>query len=181
MSQDAASQNTQIVGVAERLDSLLLDIKDLNPEQWGSLENGVISAVFSLLCCCIMECHELKPTPLAISSLCGLLDACNLALQCVYGAAMMDPSDRRWVSSQQQNVAEAIEQMDTKRAKYWDEMKQPGPAIYHSQAVLDILKGNRVPDRALRFGGMHVSFGGENRGIQAAEYHGSMGRFTFPL
>ena len=27
MVQDAASQNTQIVGVAERLDSLLLDIK----------------------------------------------------------------------------------------------------------------------------------------------------------
>jgi hypothetical protein len=53
------------------------------------------------------------------------------------------------------------------RVKYWDEMKQPGPAIYHCQAVLDQLKGNRVPDRAARFGGMHVSFGGENRGMQA--------------
>jgi hypothetical protein len=78
-------------------------------------------------------------------------------------------------------TAEAIEQMDNKRAKYWDEMKRPGPAIYHSRALLNLLKENRVPDRAARFGGMHVSFGGGNRGIQAAEYHGSMGRFTFPL
>lgn len=41
--QHAASQNNQILGVAERLGSLLLDIKELRPEQWGSLENGVIS------------------------------------------------------------------------------------------------------------------------------------------
>jgi hypothetical protein len=84
----------------------------------------------------------------------------------------------RWVSSQQQKVAEAIEQMD-KRAKYWDEMKGPGPAIYHSRALLDLLKENRVSDRAARFGGMRVSFGGENRGIQAAEYHGSMEGLPF--
>lgn len=36
-----------------------------------------------------MECYELGPTPLAILSLGNQLDACNLALQCVYGAAMM--------------------------------------------------------------------------------------------
>ncbi|CAI7613167.1 unnamed protein product [Penicillium viridicatum] len=181
MVQDKTSEHTQIVGDAERLERLLLDIKDLSPEQWDSLENGVISTVFSLLYCCIMECYELKLTPLAISSLCDQLDACNLTLECVYGAAMMDLNDRRWVSSQQQKVAEAIEQMDNKRAKYWDEMKQPGPAIYHSLALLDLLKGNCVPDRTPRFGGTHVSFGGENRGIQAVEYHGSMGHFTFPL
>lgn len=87
--QHAASQNNQILGVAEGLGSLLLDIEELRPEQWGSLENGVITAVFSLLYCCIMECYELRPTPLAISSLGNELDACNLALQCVHGAAMM--------------------------------------------------------------------------------------------
>lgn len=65
MFQDAASQNTQIVGVAERLDSPLLDNKDLNPEQWGSLENGVIFTDFSLLYCCIVENYEIKPIPLS--------------------------------------------------------------------------------------------------------------------
>ncbi|CAG8078713.1 unnamed protein product [Penicillium salamii] len=179
--QHAASQNTQILGVVERLGSLLLDIKELHPEQWGSLENGVITAVFSLLYCCIMECYELRPTPLAISSLGNQLDACNLALQCVYGAAIMDHDDRRWVCSQQQKVMEAVEQMDNKRAKYLDELKQPEPVIYHSQAILELLKEKREPNRAARFEGMRVSFSGENRGIQAAEYHGSMGRFTFPL
>lgn len=44
----------------ERLDSLLLDIKNLGPEQWGSLGNGIITAVFSLLYYCIMECYELN-------------------------------------------------------------------------------------------------------------------------
>ncbi|CAG7920468.1 unnamed protein product [Penicillium olsonii] len=163
-------------GVAESLDSLLLDIRHLNPEQWGSLENGVIITVFSLLNCCIMECYELKPTLLAISSLGNQLDACNLALQCVYGAAMM-----RWVSSQQQKVMEAVEQMDNLRAKYLGELKQLEATIYLSQAFLDLLKRNREPDRAARFGGMHVRLGGENRGIQAAEYHGNMGRFTFSI
>jgi hypothetical protein len=57
--------------------------------------------------------------------------------------------------------------MDNLRAKYLDEVKQPKAAIYHSQGILDLLKGNREPDRAARFGGMHVSFGRENRGIQA--------------
>jgi hypothetical protein len=94
MVQDKASEHAQIVGVAERLDTLL-DIKDVNPEQWGSLENEVTTAVFSLLYCCIMECYELKPTPLAISSLCDQLDACNLALQCMYGAATIYVSGYR--------------------------------------------------------------------------------------
>ena len=71
--------------------------------------------------------------------------------------------------------------MDNLRAKYSDELKQPEATIYHSQAILDLLKKNREQDHASRFGGMHVRFGGENRGIQAAEYHGNMGRFTFPL
>jgi hypothetical protein len=87
----------------------------------------------------------------------------------------------RWVSSQQQKVAEAIEQMDNTRAKYRDEMKQPGSAIYHSQVVLDLLKRNHGPDRAAKFRDIHVSFGGENRGIQAVEYNGRTERFTFPL
>ncbi|KAJ5346916.1 uncharacterized protein N7506_000169 [Penicillium brevicompactum] len=69
MVQDKVSEHAKIVGVAERLDTLLLDCKDLNSEQWGSLENEAIIAVFSLLYCCIMECYELKPTPLAISSM----------------------------------------------------------------------------------------------------------------
>lgn len=87
--QHAVSQNTQTAGAAGRLSSLLLGIKELDPGQWGSLETGVITTVFSLLYCCIMKCHELRPTTLAISSLGNQLDACNLALQCVYGAAMM--------------------------------------------------------------------------------------------
>jgi hypothetical protein len=89
MVQDAASQNSQIVGVVERLRSLFLEISELDPSQWGSLENGIRTAVYSLLYCCIIECYEFKPTPLAISSLYDQLDACNLALQCVYGAAIM--------------------------------------------------------------------------------------------
>jgi hypothetical protein len=87
--QHVVSQNTQTAGAAERLSSLLLDIKELDPGQWGSLKSGVITTVFSLLYCCIMECYELRPTTLAISSLSNQLDACNLALQCVYGAAIM--------------------------------------------------------------------------------------------
>jgi hypothetical protein len=45
-------------------------------------------------------------------------------------------------------------------------MKQQGPAIHHSQTVLDLLKVNRER---------------EGMGVEAVEYHGSMGRFTFPL
>lgn len=71
--------------------------------------------------------------------------------------------------------------MDNLRVKYLNEVKQPEAAIYHSQAILDLLKKNREQDRAPRFGGMHVRFGGENRGIQAAEYHGNMGSFTFSI
>lgn len=52
-------------------------------------KKGVITTVLSLLYCCILKCHELKPTPLAISSVCDQFDACNLTLQCVYDAAMM--------------------------------------------------------------------------------------------
>ena len=89
MIQHAVSQNTQTAVAAERLSSLLLGIAKLDPEQCGSLEKGAITTVFSLLYCCIMECYELRPTPLAISSLGNQLDACNLALQCVYGAATM--------------------------------------------------------------------------------------------
>lgn len=46
MVQDKTSEHTQIVGVAERLDSILLDIKDLNREQWGSLENGALLSFY---------------------------------------------------------------------------------------------------------------------------------------
>ena len=88
MVQDITSENTQIIGVAKRLDTLLLETKDLNSEQWGVLENEVVTTVLSLLYCCTMECYELRSTPLTISSLCDQLDACNLALQRVYGAAM---------------------------------------------------------------------------------------------
>ena len=89
MVQDTASQNTQIVGVAERLANLLLNLQGLNAKQWGSLDGSVLSYVFSLLYCCIAECYELETTPLAMSSLRDGLDTCNLALQCVYGAALM--------------------------------------------------------------------------------------------
>lgn len=89
MVQGAATQDSQIVGAVERLRSLFLEIREVDSGQWGSLENGVRTAVYSLLYCCIAECYELKPTPLAISSLYDQLDACNLALQCLYGAAIM--------------------------------------------------------------------------------------------
>ncbi|OQE59998.1 hypothetical protein PENNAL_c0318G05113 [Penicillium nalgiovense] len=46
MVQDKASELSQIVGVAERQDSILLDIKDLNREQWGSLENGALLSFY---------------------------------------------------------------------------------------------------------------------------------------
>lgn len=88
MVQGAASQISQIVGAVERLRSLLLEIRELDSGKWGSLENGVETAVYSLLYCCIAECHEFKPTPLAILPLYDQLDACNLALQCVYDAAV---------------------------------------------------------------------------------------------
>ena len=89
MIQHDVSQHTQVVRVVEQLGSLLLNLKSLQPDQWSSLDRGVISNVLSLLYCCIMECYELKPTPLAISSVCDQFDACNLTLQCVCDAAMM--------------------------------------------------------------------------------------------
>ena len=89
MIQHDVSQHTQVVRVVEQLGSLLLNLKSLRPDQWGSLDRGVISNVLSLLYCCIMECYELLSTPLAISSPCDGLVACHLALQCVYGATLM--------------------------------------------------------------------------------------------
>lgn len=89
MVQHDVSQHTQVVRVVERLGSLLLNLKSLRPDQWGSLDSGVISNVLSLLYCCIMECYKLESTPLAISSPCDGLIVCHLALQCVYGAALM--------------------------------------------------------------------------------------------
>lgn len=89
MVQHDVSQHTQVVQVVERLGSLLLNLKSLRPDQWGSLDGGVIYNVLSLLYCCIMECYELGTTPLAISSPCDGLIACHLAFQCVHGAALM--------------------------------------------------------------------------------------------
>ncbi|KAJ5559408.1 hypothetical protein N7513_001807 [Penicillium frequentans] len=178
MIQHDVSQHTQVVRVGEQLGSLLLNLKSLRPDQWGSLDRGVISNVLSLLYCCIMECYELLSTPLAISSPCDGLVACHLALQCVYGATLMDLDGK---NSQQQKVIEALEQLGNKRAKYRNNAEQPGPAIYHSQAVLDVLRRNCEPDGATSSGSMHVSFGGENHGIQIFEYHGSMGPLKFPL
>ncbi|OQD72701.1 hypothetical protein PENANT_c224G01029 [Penicillium antarcticum] len=157
MVQDAASQNPQIIEVAERLRNLLQNLKDLNAKQWRSIDGDVLSNVFLLLYCCIMECRELQPTPLAISSLCHGLVASNLALHGVHGAALVNQNDKTSVSSQQQRVMNAIE-----------------------EAILNSMKDTREPDCATAFGDMHVSFGGGNRGIRAAEYRGSM-HLTFPL
>ncbi|OGE46958.1 hypothetical protein PENARI_c083G11636 [Penicillium arizonense] len=158
MVQDTASQNTQVVGVAERLGNMLLNLQGLNAMQWGSLDGGVLSYVFSLLYCCIAECYELESTPLAMSSLRDGLTACNLALQCVHGAALINQDNKRSVSSQQQKVTEAI-----------------------GEAVINLLKDTREPGAAAASGHMHVRFGGGNRGIQVAEYHGNMGHLIFPL
>jgi hypothetical protein len=87
--QSGAFWNMQIVGVAKRLGNLLLDIKNLNPEQWGSLDNGIISKVLSLLNCCTVECYEFRFSSLSISKLYDGLDVCKLALQCVHRAALM--------------------------------------------------------------------------------------------
>ncbi|KAJ6038914.1 hypothetical protein N7499_003199 [Penicillium canescens] len=177
MVQDTASQNTQVVGVAERLGNLLLNLQGLNAKQWGSLDGNVLSYVFSLLYCCIAECYELESTPLAMSSLRDGLTACNLALQCVHVAVLINQDNKRSVSSQQQKVTEAIEAVGNKRFKNADGMS---PAIYHSQAVLNLLD-TREPGAAAASGDMHVRFGGGNRGIQVAEYHGNMGHLIFPL
>jgi hypothetical protein len=83
------SQHTKTLGVVERLQRLLLRLKDLHSEQWGSLHSEVVPNVFSLLYCCIMDCYELKSTPSASSPPCYGLVACHLALECVYGAALM--------------------------------------------------------------------------------------------
>lgn len=74
-----------------------------------------------------------------------------------------------------------MEQLGNKRAKYRNEAEQPGPALYHSQAVLDVLRRICEQDRATSSGEVHISFGGENHGTQLFEYHDSMGRLKFPL
>ncbi|KAJ5982758.1 hypothetical protein N7451_012858 [Penicillium sp. IBT 35674x] len=125
-----------------------------------------------------MECYELESTPLAIPSPCDGPIACHLAFQCVYGAALMDLDDR---SSQQQQVTEAMEQLGNKRAKYRNEAEQPGPALYHTQAVLNALSRICEQDRAMSSEGVHMSFDGENRGFRIFENHGSIGRLNFPL
>ncbi|OGE47135.1 hypothetical protein PENARI_c060G10339 [Penicillium arizonense] len=152
MVQHTASQNTQVVGVAERLGNLLLNLHGLNAKQWGSLDGGVLSNVFSLLYCCIAECYELESTPLAMSSLRDGLAACNLALQCVHGAALINQDNKRSVSSQQQKVTEAIEEVGNKRFENANGMS---PAIHHSQAVLNLLKDTREPGAAAASGDMH--------------------------
>jgi hypothetical protein len=54
-----------------------------------------------------------------------------------------------------------MEQLGNKRTKYRNKAEQPGPAIYHSQAVLDVLRRICEQDRATSFGGVHMSFDGE--------------------
>lgn len=46
MVQDKTFEHTQSVEIAERLDRILLDIKDLKPEQWDSLENGALLSFY---------------------------------------------------------------------------------------------------------------------------------------
>jgi hypothetical protein len=108
MFQHDLSQHTQLVRVVERLGSLLLDLKSLRPDQWGSFDSGVISNVLSLLYCCIVECYELESTPLAISSPCDGLIACHLALQCVYGAALMFVSDLLFGTCRMINLTSSV-------------------------------------------------------------------------
>lgn len=74
-----------------------------------------------------------------------------------------------------------MEQLGNKRAKYRNEAEQPGSALYHSQAVLDVLRKICEQDRATSSGGVHISFDGENHGFRIFENHGSMGRLNFPL
>lgn len=59
------------------------------------------------------------------------------------------------------------------------ESRPRGLAIYHSQVTVDLLKKDREPDRATKYGNMCVSFDGENNGVQAGVYDGSKGNFTF--
>lgn len=60
---------------------------------------------------------------------------------------------------------------------------RPEPAIYNSQEVLDLLRGAREPDHTRGSESMHLSFSGENHGIQAVYYtgRGGMQSIKFPL
>jgi hypothetical protein len=58
------SLHSRIIGMMAQMGSLLLNIKELKPEQWGSLGSEVVSNVFSLLYCCTIDCRELSSTPL---------------------------------------------------------------------------------------------------------------------
>ncbi|KAJ5974794.1 hypothetical protein N7481_008501 [Penicillium waksmanii] len=82
------SLHSRIIGMMAQMGSLLLNIKEFKAEQWGSLGSEVVSNVFSLYCCTI-DCRELSSTPLTNSPSYDGLTACHLALQCVYGAALM--------------------------------------------------------------------------------------------
>ncbi|KAJ5414883.1 hypothetical protein N7509_000217 [Penicillium cosmopolitanum] len=89
IAQRDVSLHSRIIGMMAHIGSLLLNIKELKPEQWGSLGSEVVSNVFSLLYCCTIDCRELFSTPLTSSPSYDGLTACHLALQCVYGAALM--------------------------------------------------------------------------------------------
>lgn len=73
---------------------------------------------------------------------------------------------------------EAMEQLGNMRA-----MSRPEPAIYHSQEVLDLLRRGREPVHTRGSGRMHVTFSGENHGIQVVDYTGlgGMRYLKFPL
>ena len=83
------SQHSEIIGEVIKIRSLLLGIKGLKPEQWGSLGSEVVSNVFSLLHCCTIDCCEIASTPLTNTWSCDGLAACYLTLHCVYSAALM--------------------------------------------------------------------------------------------
>jgi hypothetical protein len=71
---------------------------------------------------------------------------------------------------------EAIEQLCNMRAMYRPEM-----AIYHSQAVLDLLRKGNEADHMIGSGRMHLSFGGENDDIRAVKYTGHEGMESFKI
>jgi len=74
-----------------------------------------------------------------------------------------------------------MEQLSNKRSKYRNEAEQLGPALYHSQAVLDVLRRICEQDHATSSEEVHISFDGENSDFRIFENHGSMGRLNFPL
>lgn len=83
------SLHSRIMSMMTHIGSLLLSIKELKSEQWGSLGSEIVSNVFSLLYCCTIDCRELSSTPLTNSPFYDGLTACHLALHCVYGAALV--------------------------------------------------------------------------------------------